>query len=398
MMADISLVETVSKIDPHEWDDLVGGNILLSHSWLRLIEDTSKIPTKFRYLLARDNSKILAALFCWGQNQELIPTSLDHVLYGRFAGTARLTGLTLQPSLICGALGGYHQGIMFRKDLSGTDRKNLLTLLLVSVEDMARIEGHTLCFRQFPTEDNDAANVLSSRRYLCTPEFPLTYLDIEWNSFATYLKTLKRWHPGAEKSIRNEINRSRRAGVMIHRLKDTSSVFSRLHAVADAHYKRLNTSPFPYQPEFFGKIKEYLGDKVVIYTAVKGEQIIGVLIMLRSNGNAFLPIIGIDTEYVHKDGIYFNLAFNQPIRDGIESGLRRLYFGILLYGTKLRRGCRLADANIYLKTEGRISHLIMRPIIACRSWKMRLMLSSLSRCIQAQAIRDLPVQAGDHPT
>jgi predicted N-acyltransferase len=398
MMADISLVETVSKIDPHEWDDLVGGNILLSHSWLRLIEDTSKIPTKFRYLLARDNSKILAALFCWGQNQELIPTSLDHVLYGRFAGTARLTGLTLQPSLICGALGGYHQGIMFRKDLSGTDRKNLLTLLLVSVEDMARIESHTLCFRQFPTEDNDAANVLSSRRYLCTPEFPLTYLDIEWNSFATYLKTLKRWHPGAEKSIRNEINRSRRAGVMIHRLKDTSSVFSRLHAVADAHYKRLNTSPFPYQPDFFGKIKEYLGDKVVIYTAVKGEQIIGVLIMLRSNGNAFLPIIGIDTEYVHKDGIYFNLAFNQPIRDGIESGLRRLYFGILLYGTKLRRGCRLADANIYLKTEGRISHLIMRPIIACRSWKMRLMLSSLSRCIQAQAIRDLPVQAGDHPT
>jgi predicted N-acyltransferase len=396
-MADISLVETVSKIDPHEWDDLVGGNIFLSHSWLRLIEKTSKIPTKFRYLLAQDSSKILAALFCWGQNQEVIPTSLDHVLYGRFAGTARLAGLTLQPALICGALGGHHQGIMFRKDLSGTDRKNLLTLLLISVEDMARIEGHTLCFRQFPTEDNDSANVFSSRRYLCTPEFPLTYLDIEWNSFAGYLKTLKKWHPGAEKSIRNEINRSRRAGVMIHRLEDTSSVCSRLHAVADAHYKRLNATPFPYKPEFFGKIKEYLGDKVVIYTAVKGEQIIGVLIMLRSNGNAFLPIIGIDTEYVRKDGIYFNLAFNQPIRDGIESGLRRLYFGMLLYGTKVRRGCRLSDANIYLQTEGRISHFIMRPILACRSWKMRLMRSSLPRSIQAQAIGNLPVQARDLP-
>ena len=396
-MADISLVETVSKIDPHEWDDLVGGNIFLSHSWLRLIEKTSKIPTKFRYLLAQDSSKILAALFCRGQNQEVIPTSLDHVLYGRFAGTARLAGLTLQPSLICEAVGGHHQGIMFRKDLSGTDRKNLLTLLLISVEDMARIEGHTLCFRQFPTEDNDSAKVFSSRRYLCTPEFPLNYLDIEWNSFAGYLKTLKKWYPGAEKSIRNEINRSRRAGVMIHRLEDTSSVCSRLHAVADAHYKRLNASPFPYQPEFFGKIKEYLGDKVVIYTAVKGEQIIGVLIMLRSNGNAFLPVIGIDTEYVRKDGIYFNLAFNQPIRDGIESGLRRLYFGVLLSETKIRRGCRLSDANIYLQTEGRISHFITRPILACRSWKMRLMRRSLPRSIQAQSIRNLPVQAGDLP-
>ncbi len=396
-MADISLVETVSKIDAHEWDDLANGNIFLSHSWLRLIEKTSKIPTKFRYLLAQNRSKILAALFCWVQNQAVIPASLDHVLYGRFARMARLSGLTLQPSLICGAVGGHHQGIMFREGLSGTDRKNLLTLLLKAVEDLARIESDTLCFRQFPAEDNDSANVFSSRRYLCTPEFPLTYLDIEWTSFAGYLKALKKWHPRAERSIRNEINRSRRAGVMINRLEDASSVFSRLHAIADAHYKRLNGSPFPFQPDFFWKIREYLGDKVVIYTAVKDEQIIGVLIMLRSNDNAFLPIIGIDTEYVRKDGIYFNLGFNQPIRDGIESGLRRLYFGILFYESKVRRGCRLSDANIYLQTQGRISHLILRPILACRSWKMRLMRSSLSRSGQAQAIRDLPVQAGDPP-
>jgi len=301
--------------------------------------------------------------------------------------------LTSQPSFICGTLGGHHQGIIFRKDLARVDRKNLLILLLRSAEDMARIEGHTLCFRQIPPEDNDSASVFSFRRYLCGPELPMTYLDIEWNSFADYLRTLKKWYPGTEKSIRNEVNRSQRAGVMIQRLEDTSSVWSRLHAVAEAHYKRLNASPFPYQPEFFRKVKEYLGDSVVIYTANKDEQIIGLLIMLRSNGNGFLPIIGIDTEYVRKDGIYFNLAFNRPILDGIESGLRRLHFGMLLYGAKVRRGCRLSYANLYLQTKGRISHFVMRPIFACRSRKIRLMRSSLSESIQARVIRKLPLRA-----
>ena len=377
-MADISLIESISEIDPREWDELAQGDIPASHGWLRLIEETALTPLRCRCLLAREGTRLQAAIFFWRQHRHDTQTNMDTFLYGRLSRLFRLLGLTVQPAFVAGQISGWRRTILFREDLSADARRSLLSRMLPFLETAARAEHHTLCFRGIAPDDAEVVDEFSSRNYLCTPDLPVCYLDIEWQGFDGYLQALRRCHPRTEKSIRYEISRFDRSGVTIARLEDPAGVCGRLHAVVDSHYRRLNGRPFPFRPEFFGELKSRLGDKALVYTALRNDRIIGVLVMLRNDREAYLPIIGIDTEDVRKDAIYFNLAFNRPIREAIEAGLDRIYFGRLVYNTKIRRGCRLSDVNLYLRAGSGLGGLWLRPLLACRSWRMRAVLNSLT--------------------
>ena len=377
-MIDIFLLESIAEIDPCEWDELAQGDIMASHGWLRLLEETALTRLRCCCLLAREGSVLQAAIFFWRQRRQDKQTSMDNILYGRLSRLLGLLGLTVLPAFVVGQISGWRRAILFRGDLSADDRRLLLSRMLPFLEAAAHAERHALCFRGIAPDDAEVADEFSSRNYLCTPDLPVCYLDIEWQAFDGYLRNLRKCHPRTEKTIRHEINRFNRSGVTIERLEDPAKVCGRLHAVVDSHYRRLNGRPFPFRPEFFGELKSRLGDNVLVYTALRNEQIIGVLVMLRNDREAYLPIIGIDAEDVRKDAIYFNLAFNRPIRDAIEAGLVRIYFGRLVYDTKIRRGCRLSDVNLYLRAGRGFGRLWLRPFLACRSWRMRAVRNSLT--------------------
>jgi predicted N-acyltransferase len=377
-MADFSLHESIAEIGPREWDELAQGDIPASHGWLRLVEETALTPLRCRCLLAREGSTLQAAIFFWRQDRSDKQTSLDVILYGRLSRLSGLLGLTVLPAFVAGQISGWQRTILFRDDLSEDDRRGLLSRMLPLLETAASSVRHTLCFRGITPDNTEMAEEFSLRNYLCTPDLPVCYLDIEWQAFDDYLRSLRKCHPRTEKNIRHEINLFNRSGVTIDRLDDPAGVCNRLHAVVDVHYRRLNGRPFPFRPEFFVELKSRLGDKALVYTARRKDKIIGVLVMLRNDTEAFLPIIGIDTEDVRKDSIYFNLAFNRPIREAIEAGLDRIWFGRLVYSTKIRRGCRLSDVNLYLRTGSGIGGLWLRTLLAGRSWRMQTVLNSLT--------------------
>ena len=377
-MEDISLLESIAEIDPREWDELAREDVLASHAWLRLIEETSLTTLRCRCLMAREGSKLQAAIFFWRQHRHDNTLSLDKLFFGRLAKWAGLIGLTVFPLFVGGEVVGWRRTILFRNDLSADDRRRLLAQMLPFLETAARSVDHTLCFRGILSNEAELTEVFSTRDYLCTPELPVCCLEIEWDSFAGYLLALKSQHPRTERNIRYEINQFRRSGITIERLEDPAGVCGRLHEVVDSHHRRLNGRPFPYRPEFFEQLKSRLGDKAIIYAAVTGERIVGVLVMLCSDEEASLPIVGIDPEYFRKDALYFNLVFNRPIRDAIEAGLRRVYYGRLVYDVKLWRGCRLVDSNIYLMPRCGLGGTLLQPLMALRTWKMRAVRNSLT--------------------
>jgi hypothetical protein len=376
-MTDIELFDTIADVDSDEWDELAKGNVTASYAWLRLVEETSLAQRRCRCLLAREDSRLIAAIFLWEHQPRGIGNSLDYVLFGRLSRMAGLLGLTVLPAFVAGDASGHLQTILFRGDLPGVERRRLLSRMLDYLENAPPTKDRTLCFQGIPVDDADLAAVFSSRRYLCSPELPVCCLDIRWKSFAEYLRSLRKLHPRTEKCIHNEISRSRRVGITIQRLDDPAAESGRLHALADSHYQRLNGRPFPFRRGFFEQITSRMGDRAVISAAVRDGLIIGVQVRLSSDGQATVPIIGIDREHARKDAVYFNLGYNHTIRDAIEEGLQRVRFGTLVYDTKIRRGCHLSDSNLYFRPGSAFRGLLMRPLMALRTVRMRAVLRTL---------------------
>lgn len=376
-MTDTELFDTIAHVDPGEWEELAKGNVTAGHAWLRLVEDTSLEQRQCRCLLAREGSRLQAAIFFWDHLTTDSRNTLDYVLFGRLDGMAGFLGLTALPAFVANEASGHHQTVLFRDDLSGADRCRLLSRMLDVLENTAALKNRTICFRGIPADDADLAAVFSSRRYLSSPELPVCCLDIRWESFGEYLRWLRKQHHRTERNIHREINMSRRAGITIQRLDEPSAVSGRLHALADSHYRRLNGRPFPFQPRFFEQVKARLGDKAVIYAAVREGLILGVQVRLSSDGHATVPIIGIDPENTRKDAVYFNLGYNNTIRDAIEEGLRRVRLGTLVYDVKIRRGCRLSWTHLYLRPRNGFRGRLMRYLMIVRTWRIRRMLSSI---------------------
>lgn len=375
-MTDIVLIDTIADVDPAEWDELTKGHVTASHGWLRLVEETALEQRPCRCLLARENSRLQAAIFYWEHRRNDSRSSIDYVVFGRLAPMAHIFGVTMLPAAVAAETSGHRETILFREDLSGSDRRRLTTHMLDFLEETAIVKKQTICFRGIPADDADLAEVFSRRGYLRSPEFPACCLDIRWHSFTEYLVWLRKRHPNTEKNIRRELSKSRRAGVTFQRMNDPAAAGDRLHALTDAHYRRLNGRPFPFHARFFEQIQAKLGDRATIFTAAKDGVIIGMQLRLSNCDTAGVPIIGIDAEHARRDAVYFNLGYNNAIHHAIEDGLRQVRFGTLVYDTKIRRGCRLVQTNMYLRPGNVFHRLLMRPLIAARTARMHQVLRS----------------------
>ena len=59
---------------------------------------------------------------------------------------------------------------------------------------------------------------LQKRKYFQTIDFPMTYMDITWNSFDGYKKYIRKQSRNMKKNIVTEINRNQKAGVTIEKV------------------------------------------------------------------------------------------------------------------------------------------------------------------------------------
>jgi len=369
--------ESIASINRSEWDQLAGGNIFDSYGWLRTIEETHAIRVRRKYYMLYQEKRPVAAVPCYFQYPDHSAITMDNLIFGRFKKVALLLRMTVLPALISGGRGGLSENFLISRKLSPDIQHRIIEKLINRMEGKARGKKSALCFCGITKKGKELNEILKMNRYLSTKEMPHTYLDIEWHTFRDYRRYLKKIHPATEKTIRQEINRAKRAGLVVRRLENPASRQNRLHEIMDMHYFRLNGTHFPFYPHFFERLKHNLGDKASVYVAEKGEELLGVLIMLRSNDTIFFPMVGVDRARSGRERIFFNLVFNQPIRDAIETGIKRIYYGKLLYDVKIKRGCKIADNNLYIKARGPVHERALKVILRCHFWRMNQIIANI---------------------
>ena len=352
--------DSIADVDAEQWDGLNGDNALCSHGWLMTHEEFRSLNHRPGYFVARDHRGIAAVVPYHLHEPGGRLGGLDQLLFGRGAVVARSLGITVLPALVCGPAMGVHDPILIRPGVAPNEQAALYHAVIDTMETEARRRRASVCFRNVVDEVSPLGALLRSRALAAGSEMPTTCLDLRFDSFAAYLRELKRSHPATAKNIRREIKRGRNADVVIREVEDPAADESRLHGLLDAHYHRLNGLPLPWRPGFLGALRARLGDRVVVYAAWRGDEPVGVAVGARARDTLFLLMIGMDPAGIRDAYLYFNLGYNRPIADAIAAGVRRIYCGKLVYDVKIRRGFRVVPASVYVKGRSRTHDVALK--------------------------------------
>ena len=347
-MDEIKIYNSIAEINKECWDILTKDNVFMSHNWLKTFELTTTLSAKPFYLTVFDEEKLVGAAVCY-LDKKAEATSIDELLLGRFQKFKTFGGLSFLPAVICYPRKGFGSHLLISKEVNLKQMKIIMNKLIDSMQDIAFSNQASICFQYVMDHEVELMNLLTEREFYKTISYPLCYIDINWSSFEDYKKYVCRKHPSMKKTIPREINKNRKAGVVIKKLQNIDEHQGRLYELLVMNHKKYYKDDFTFKPDYFHLATEIFGDDAEIYIAVKDEKIIGVCGVLRKGNEGYISCIGIDHNYSRDDFTYFNIMYYEPIYNAITNGIKRLYYSNALYELKSRRGCSVDNTYLFYK-------------------------------------------------
>jgi predicted N-acyltransferase len=357
-MVSIRVVKTITEVNKVDWNGLAGENVLMSHGWLRTIEETRLVPSNRLYLLAEDTGRLVGGAVLEYSG----PDRFDQLLFGRLANRTARLGISFGPVLDAHPYRSYGKAFLVEAGADSSGRKNIIRALYSEMERLTGIADGSIGFSKLMENEPELAELLKEEGFLRFTTSPLNYIDIKWSSFSGYREYIAGFSRNMESNIRKEMNKNRRVGVEIRAVEEVAECEDRLVQLAEMNRMKHNNLPFPFRRDFFSRLKEYMGGNAVIYGAFKKGELMGVALQLKTNRTAYSPIVGVDHDLSGNDATYFNLCYYKPIADAIENKIGRIYFGFGMYELKAKRGCRFLPVHVYFRSNRKWRN------VAARSW------------------------------
>ena len=359
-MNPITIIDSIRTIPEGQWDALSEDNVFASYGWLLTVEESFLKQVIPIYFLFQESEKILGAAVSYLIPRNVKMYSVDDLLFGRLKKFIGPFGLSFLPAMVCCPLKAYGQHILLGENLSLLKKEKISERIINAVEQEAQKRKLSLSFPRVMKQEEMLIKQLCQRGYFQTLDLPYTYMDISWDSFEAYKKYIRKRSLNMKKNISREINKNRKSGVSIERVKGLDGQEERLYALLNGNSLKYNKMPLPFQANFLSRLKKNLGDDLVIYRSLKKGRISGLGVMLRRGDTGYLPFVGIDHDLAQNDATFFNMLFYRPITDAIEGNIKRLYFGNGKYDMKIRRGCKIQKAHFFHKPRHRISKPAVR--------------------------------------
>jgi predicted N-acyltransferase len=358
-MLEIKIFHSITEIKKEDWDFLTEDNVYMSYEWLKTIEETTVFPSLPYYITINNQGEIICASVCYLEplNDARI---IDRVMLGRLHKFRLLKRISFSPSIICNRQRGDGTHFIF---LPGIKHELILLLqnkILDEIEKIAKDNNTSICFLNVIDEEKQLIESLIKRGYYMSMDLPSNSMDVKWSSFDEYKKHLSMKYPYMDKSIRHQLNRNRKSGVVIEQIQNIEDCQGRLFELIMMNHLKYNSSPFWLKSNYFRQIKENFGNNATIYAAIKEGVIIGVSIVLRKGKEAFFSSIGVDHERSKNDLTFFNVGYYEPIKNAANSNVARIYFGRGLYHSKIKRGCIPKDMFIFYKPKNKLMNIPLK--------------------------------------
>jgi predicted N-acyltransferase len=369
-MFSVRAVKSITEVNQNEWDGLVGELALMSHGWLKTMEETFLGPLDRLYILAEEAGRLVGgtvAEYCG-------PERFNLILFGRLMKWTAPLGISFGPVLDGHPYRSYGKAFLVEADADPPRKKKIIRALYSEMGRLAGKAGCSIGFSGLMENEPELAEMLKAEGFSRSLTSPLNYIDIRWSSFSEYRKYIASRSRNMESNIRKEINRNRREGVKIRALDRVGEHEDRLFRLAEMNRMKHNNLPFPFRRDFFSRMKDNLGDDAVIYGAFKKNQLTGMALQVKRNKSAYSPIVGVDHDLSENDATYFNLCYYKPIADAIENKLNRVYFGFGMYDLKAKRGCRFLPFYVYYRSKDKWRDLAVRTGMSVHSawWSRKI--------------------------
>lgn len=288
---------------------------------------------------------------------------LSDLLLGRLARKLSVLKPALGRALVFRTRFAYRSGILPGVGSGGTSRESLHEFL-DDLEGYADEEGFTLVVMDVAGKDHQLSSVLGERGFLHTTGRPVARLQVDWTEWQGYVRTARSRSENAASTIRREVNRARRSGIRIGDWDPDRTGEAQLRALYESHHRRLNTRGLGYRQDFFSTLRAALNDRARVLVAYRDDTLVGSAFLIEGDGEAALPLVGIDYSEDRGACTYFNLGFYMPIRMAIEQGWSLLTLGTGAYEAKIRRGCHVEAVRTFWRPQGKAGRTIGGPLTA----------------------------------
>lgn len=369
----IRLTDDFDGLAPAPWHEVTRGRPALRLEVLKALLRSSSEPMRLEAFLLEDAAGLAAtAVFRHFPDRQAV-NEMDRFLYGRGTRLARALGCSTAPLMLCSPPHGSGCGIAVRPDTPIAAAQRILHRLLDEIESCAEARGCAIAVRSAIADDDAVlASVLTDRGYAATVDAPTTRLAIQWQDLDGYVEHLRRHSRSAARTVRYEINHNERSGVAIRRLPPEEAHARALDALARSHYKGKNGVEPPYGPEFLPRLLAGLPEDFLVFEARRGEQVLGMIGLVRSGTVAWAAWVGLVDQDQRRDFTYFNLCFYHVAARAASLGIRRLLYGNGAYRAKLIRGCELVVHPVFYRPRSAVARALAPSSLRIhRAWYRR---------------------------
>ena len=355
------LERSISHIDAAAWSRLSGAQPYTNYRWLQVVEEAIRGGASARYFLHYSDDRLLGAAVTYEIRNAGESHIVDALIFGRVTRLFALFGISICPALLCGPLVGHGGCVLWDREIDEPVRTQLLTRLMGELKDYAASQGMSLVFTQLPPNEAGVLEPALPAEICRSHNLPISYIDIEWETFSDYLSSLSASGKNMPTKARREVRFAAKSNLECVNPRDVSGDWHEIQGLWEQTQRRHSWSPSPYKSDFPASLARIGHDVSIVNLARTDDRLLGAALLLVSGTSAAGPVIGVsDDVRARKSFTYFNLAIYEPIRFAIENGLRRVYLGASSYELKRRRGCSELPLRMYIWPRSRPGRILMR--------------------------------------
>ncbi|QLG87767.1 GNAT family N-acetyltransferase [Chitinibacter bivalviorum] len=313
----LSILRSADEMDQASWSQLaVAGDPFLSRAFLGLAESTgaasARLGWQAMHLALRDSQNSIAAF---------LPLYLRHHSFGDFsrdwqwAQAWQAAGLNYYPKLVSAVPFTPSPGS--RCVLSQSASPHLRSQLIASCIELAtELEVSSWQCLFVPQHER---HVLLDAGLLLRKGVQFHWLNRQYRDFDDYLATFTADKRKKLKRERRYVSDAQLRLETWHGHEVQSQYWPAIYRQYSNTFRRYGNHP-AFSRAFFQQIAAQLGEQMVIFAALAGEELVASAICYRNDTTLFGRHWGADIDC---PGLHFELCYYQGIEYGIAHGLQR---------------------------------------------------------------------------
>lgn len=334
------ILRKITEVPPEEWNS-VFPEVLESYQFFKTLDESNFEQFSFYYILVYDHNALVGAAPCFLMHYPL-DTTVGGPLKSICNAIKRIfPNLFDLKAVICGLPMG--QG---RIGVRG-ESKRVVQAISECMKQIAKKEKtNIVAFKDFGVAYTDSLNFLSGHGFSRFENLPSTDMEIRFNDFDSYLKTLSR---ASRDGLKRKLKKT--TGLVKIDLEISDNLNGSLQEVYELYLQTVSKAETQFEMlpiEFFDRISQNMSAKIKYFMWRIDQKLVAFALCLVSNDHFIDYYLGFDYSVAFDYHLYF-IRFRDLLKWCIEHKMKTYEMGPTTYEPKRRLGFDFIPLYLYVK-------------------------------------------------